>query len=238
MATTGNKNVKDKEQDSILENPEVLQEKLIKTEDFLEKNKNVVIGAAVAIVLLIAGVFGYSSYIKSQDEEAQKEMFQAVYYFEADSLNKALKGDGNNRGFLDIIDDYGRTKAGNLAKFYVGNIYLKQGKYQEAADILKDFSASDILIQARAYSLVGDAYMELGDKSEAIRYYKKAVDHRPNKYFTPRYMMKLALAQELNGDAQAAIATYTQLLEKYYDASEANDAKKFKAKLEQQLASE
>jgi predicted negative regulator of RcsB-dependent stress response len=238
MATTGNKNVKDKEQDSIMENPEVLQEKLIKTEDFLEKNKNVVIGAAVAIVLVIAGVFGYSSYIKSQDDEAQKEMFQAVYYFEADSLNKALKGDGNNRGLLDIIDDYGRTKAGNLAKFYVGNIYLKQAKYQEAADILKDFSASDILIQARAYSLAGDAYMELGDKSEAIRYYKKAIDHRPNKYYTPRYMMKLALAQELNDDAQAALATYTQLLEKYFDAAEANDAKKFKAKLEQQLASE
>jgi hypothetical protein len=42
-------------------------------------------------------------------------MFQAVYYFEADSLDKALNGDGNNLGFLEIIDEYSVTDAANLA---------------------------------------------------------------------------------------------------------------------------
>ena len=34
--------------------------------------------------------------------------------------------------------------------------YLKQGKFELARLYLEDFSSSDLLIQARAYSLVGD----------------------------------------------------------------------------------
>jgi hypothetical protein len=57
-------------------------------------------------------------------------MFQAVRYFESDSLNLALNGDGNNLGFLQIVEDYSGTKAGNLANYYAGVIYLKQGNFR------------------------------------------------------------------------------------------------------------
>jgi len=219
----------------VLESAEKLTDQLIEVETFFEKNKRILGGIGIAIAAIIAGAAFYMNYINGQEEEAQQEMFQAIYYFESDSLNKALKGDGSNSGFEAIIEDYSGTKAANMAKFYTGAILLNQKKYQEAAEKLSEFSANDILIQARAYALAGDAYMELNDIDEAISYYKKASDHYPNKYYTPGYLMKLGLAQELKKDYEGALKTYNMVTEKYTEASELNDAKKAEGRVEQLL---
>jgi TolA-binding protein len=158
-------------------------------------------------------------------------MFPAVYHFEADSLQKALNGDGANEGLIAIAEDYGMTKAGKLAKFYAGAAYLKQGKFDEAIQYLNDFSTDDLLIQARAYALTGDAYMEKNNLSEAINFYRKAADYKPNEFFTPAYLMKLGLAQELAKDTQGAIETYDRVATQYPKSAEAVNALKYKSKL-------
>lgn len=188
----------------------------------------------LGLAAIIGGYFGYRWYIDGQNQEAQEAMFQAVYYFEADSLDKALKdGKGGRMGLLSIAENYGQTKAGNLANFYVGAIYLKKGKYQEAVDYLNSYSGNDLLVTARAYCLTGDAYLELDNKEKALEYYKKAALHAPNKYFSPRYLMKAAFVQELMKNYDDAINTYTQITEKYFDSQESADAKKLRARLQQ-----
>jgi TolA-binding protein len=223
---------KKEENKDLLENPEVIQEKLVDIESWFERNPKLVIGIAAGIMLLVGGFFGYRYYIGNQDGIAQNEMYQAVRYFEADSLNLALNGDGNNLGFLQIIDDYGRTDAGNLANYYTGAIYLKQGKYPLAIFHLEDFSASDLLVQARAYSLMGDAYMEQKDYENAAKYYDKAAGYKPNKEFTPTYLMKAALAYEKLNKNDKAKAVYQTIIDKYWESSELQNARKFKARLE------
>lgn len=223
---------KKEENKDLLENPEVIQEKLVDIESWFERNPKSVIGVAAGIMLLVGAFFGYRYYIGNQDGIAQNEMYQAVRYFEADSLNLALNGDGNNLGLLQIIDDYGRTDAGNLANFYTGAIYLKQGKYPLAIFHLEDFSASDLLVQARAYSLMGDAYMEQKDYENAAKYYDKAAGYKPNKEFTPTYLMKAALAYEKLNKNDKAKEVYQTIIEKYWESSELQNARKFKARLE------
>lgn len=230
--------VKSKEvvKDSALENPEVLVEKLSSFEYYLEKHTKEISIVVAALALVIGGFFGYKWYLSTENEEAQKQMFSAVYYFEADSLKKALNGDGGSIGLLSIAEDYGYTKAGKLAKFYIGAIYLKQGKYQDAIDNLKDFDSNDLLIGPRANCLIGDAYLELNDLENALEYYKKAALHAPNKFFSPRYLMKAALVQELMKNYPDAINTYDQVIQKYNDSQESGEAQKLKARLEQMIS--
>lgn len=223
---------KKEETKDLLENAEVIQEKLIDVETWLEKNPKTAIGIVAAILLLVGGYFGYRYYLGNLDGIAQKEMFQAIRYFEADSLDLALNGDGNNLGFLQIIEDYGRTDAGNLANYYTGVTYLKQGKFPLAIFHFEDFSSDDLLVQARAYSLMGDAYMEQKDYENAAKYYSKAANYKPNKEFTPTYLMKAALAYEKLNQNQKAIDTYQTIIDKYWESPELQSAKKFKAKLE------
>ena len=106
---------------SALENSEVLAEQLSRTEEFIENNKVLVFGITGALFLIVAGFFGWNYYTTSQNDLAQSEMFQAIYYYESDSLDLALNGDGNNLGFVDISSDYSMTDAGNLANFYAGS---------------------------------------------------------------------------------------------------------------------
>jgi tetratricopeptide (TPR) repeat protein len=216
----------------LLENPEAIATRLGRGEAFLKQNTRLVGGVIGLMILIIAGIVGFQIHKANQNEKAQGEMFQAVYYFEQDSVDFALNGDGVQPGFLEIIDEYGGTAASNLAHFYVGSIYLSQGEYESAADHLKKFSSDDFLVQARAYSLIGDAYMELGTISEAIRYYKNAANYKENKFFTPRYLSKLAIAYEEDGNLQAAIETYGEIESNYSDAYEYTEARKHKARLE------
>jgi len=223
---------KEEHKHELLENPEALKEKLAGAENWLESNPKIVIGVALAILLTVGGYFGFQFYRDSQNEQAQNEMFQAVFYFEADSLDKALNGDGNNLGFLNIIDDYGITDAANLANYYAGLSYLKQGKFELARLYLEDFSSDDLLVQARAYSLVGDTYMEEQKYEDAATYYKKAANYEPNKYFSPAYLMKEALAYEKLNQNDKAKEAYEKIITQYWDSDEYQEAKKFKARLE------
>jgi len=223
---------KEEHKHELLENPEALKEKLAGAESWLEQNPKIVVGIAAAILIIVGGYFAFNYYKNGQNDLAQKEMFQAVYYFEADSLEKALNGDGNNLGFLGIIDEYGVTDAANLANYYAGVSYLKQGKFELSRLYLEDFTASDLLIQARAYSLVGDSYMEEKKYDDAAKYYNKAANYKPNKYFSPTYLMKEALAYEKLNQNDKARETYDKIINQYWESSEYQNARKFKARLE------
>jgi len=226
------KETKKSEQNELIENPEVIAEKLVPGEDFLKSNSKILAGILAVAVVLIGGVLFFQYNTQQQNEKAQAEMFQAVYFFEQDSVDFALNGDGINKGFLTIIEDYPRTDAANLSHFYTGSIYLSQKKFEDALTHLEEFSSDDYLVQAKAYSLVGDANLELGKTEEAIAQYTKAARTNENKFMSTKYLAKLAVAQEEAGKIEEAIKTYTEIEEKYYESFEFAAARKHKARLE------
>jgi len=192
------------------------------------------IGAIVGVaVLVIASVLFFLNYTKEQKNiDAQNEIFQAQYYYENDSLEYALQGDGRNLGFLDIIDIYSGTEVANLASFYAGASYLKQRQYEQAIDYLEDFSTSEILVQGRAYSLIGDAYMELGNFTDAADNYETAANTVDDEYFSPGYLLRASLAYEKAGDINSGIAALDQIINNYKSANEVLEARKQKARLQ------
>src|SRR5437762_9593323 len=103
-----------------------VQEVYGKAEHYIEQNQKSLSVIVGAIVLLIGGYFAWTKlYVAPMEIDAQKDMFVAEQYFEKDSIKKAINGDGNYFGFKYIVDEYGVTKAGNLARYYLGICYLK-----------------------------------------------------------------------------------------------------------------
>ena len=213
----------------IIESPEALQQEVSKVTGFFEKNQSTTLGAGIVLIALVAGFFGFQWYKNSQDIEGEKKLFKAVYAFESDSLSAAAKE------MSKISDEFGGNTQ-NLADLYLGITLLKQGKYDQSIEKLKNFSSSDLLVQARAYSLIGDAYTEKKSFSEAIEYYQKAADYKPNKFFTPTYLLKLALALEANKQGKEALEAYSQITDKFPESAESIPAKKYKALLESSIS--
>lgn len=229
MAT---KQPKKSDQNELIENPEVIAEKIVPGEDFLKNNSKILAGLLAVSVVLIGGILFFQINTQNQNEKAQAEMFQAVYFFEQDSVDYALNGDGINKGFLSIVENYPRTDAANLANLYIGSIYLSQKNFKDALTYLEDFSTDDYLVQAKSYSLIGDANLELGNTAKAIAQYTKAARTNENKFISPKYLAKLAVAQEEAGKVEDAIKTYAEIEEKYYESFEYAAARKHKARLE------
>ena len=150
----------------IIESPEALQQEVSKVTELVDKNKSSVATILGGIVLVVAAYFGYQWYTATQDAEGEKKLFKAVYAFESDSSAAAAKE------LAKVSDEFGGNTQ-NLADLYLGITLLKQGKFDQSIEKLKNFSSSDLLVQARAYSLIGDAYSEKKSLSEAIDYYKK-----------------------------------------------------------------
>ena len=213
----------------IIESPEALQHEVEKVTGFFEQNKSAIVGAAAVAVVIIVGYFGFQWYQNTQDAEGEKKLYKAVYAFESDSLASASKD------LAKVSDEFGGNTQ-NLADLYLGITLLKQGKYDNAIEKLKNFSSGDLLVQARAYSLIGDAYSEKKAYTEAIEFYTKAADYKSNKFFSPGYLLKLANAYEANKQSKEALETYTAITEKYPEAAEAIPAKKYKALLESSIS--
>ncbi len=209
-----------------IENPEVIADNISKFEQYLEKNRKIVLIVGGIIAVAVIGYFLYQYYTTNQNKIAQREMFQAQYYFEADSLGLALNGDGNNFGFLEIIEDYPLTEAANLSHYYAGLSFLKLGQFEQAIEHLEKFSSDDYVVQARAYVLIGDAYMEQENYGKAAKFYDRAAGYKPNEFFTPSYLLKEALAHEMMGEFKAAADSYETIVEEYPESNQIQEAKK------------
>ena len=210
-----------------------VEDALTKTEQYIEDNQKNLIRIVGVIIGVIALVIGFQNlYIEPLEKEAQTDMYMAELYFQKDSFNLALNGDGQYLGFLDIADEYSGTKAGQLANYYAGLSYLNTGDFENAIEYLGDFSSDDIILSSLALGCIGDAYMELGDTDNALSYYEDAASYTDNEFTTPRYMLKQAMIHEGNGDYADALALYKEIETDYKSSHEGNGIEKYIARAE------
>ncbi len=227
-----------KQKDQATEVLENVETSLNRAEEFIENNRNpLLIGLGVVVVIALA-IFGYKKFISDPLElEAQQEIFMAQKYFEQDSLNMALNGvPGQNMGFLDIAEEYGSTKAGNLANYYAGVCYLQLGQFENAIAYLDDFSSRDEVLSIVAKGAIGDAFLELNQPEEALEYYTAATKTNTNDFAVPIYLNKAAKTAEILDDYKSALTFYQRIKSDFPDSQEAAEIDKHIAYAETKLS--
>ena len=205
---------------------------LTKTEQFLESNQKLISIIIGSIVIVTVGYLGLNKfYIEPRNTDAKEQMFMAQNYFEKDSFNLALNGDGNNLGFLDIIDDFGSTDAGNLANYYAGVSYLHMGQFDKAIEHLKSFNTDDALLAPISLGAQGDAQLELGKTEKAIELYTEAYKINENILTSPIYMLKAGVLLESANKTADALKIYETIKLKFPDSNEGKNIDKYIARI-------
>jgi len=223
-----------------------LDETASKSEKWIKKNSKILFVSLIFIAAIIFGFQGYKKYIQGPKEiEAADELAYAKKFFDQaqiatvanDSLyNLALEGADGKYGLLDIVDNYGSTNAGNLAKYMAGISYLKMNDYESAITQLSDFSTEDEIIGGLALGNIGDAFADINQPEQALEYYEKAARFKTNDFSTPLYLVKAGnTAFELK-DFKKAETLFTEVKEKFSKSDEALEIDMHinKAKLAQQ----
>lgn len=205
-----------------------------RAKDFWTRYGKTLTIASVVIIVLGGGYLGYKYFIKlPKEKKAADAIWRAQDYFAQDSVEKALKGDGQSAGFEKITSQYSGTETGELANYYAGALALKAGDNNKAIKYLKAFSTNAHQIQARAYKLLGDAYANVGKNADALSSYKKAAhEFEKDKYNSSEYLMLAAyFADRVMNDKKQAEELYRKIKKKYSGTQAANDADKYLAQM-------
>ncbi|WP_025741455.1 tetratricopeptide repeat protein [Aquimarina pacifica] len=210
-----------------------LDEGASKTEEWVAANQKYILGGVAVIAVVILGYLAFQKFIQApKEQEAANEMFRAQQYFEnavngnsavRDSLyTLALNGGDGKYGFLEIIENYGGTKAANLANYYAGFSYLNTNKYQQAIDYLDDFKSDDEMLGPLALGGIGDAFSQLGQVDEALGYYEKASKAKVNDFTTPKFLLKAAIIAISLKKSDIAVTYLERIKNEFPKSVEAN----------------
>ena len=208
-----------------------LDESASKSEEWVSKNQNYILGVIGVVAVAVLGYLAYNQFVQAPKEaSAANEMYYPQQYFDQaltnttqqDSLyTLALNGGEGKYGFLDIIDEYSGTKAANLASYSAGMAYLNMNKYQEAIEHLGNFSSDDAILGALAKGGIGDAFMQLGQASDALGYYEQASAHSTNEYTAPKYLYKAGITALELKDKAKALEFFQKIKDDYSSSNEA-----------------
>ena len=214
-----------------------LDEGSSKTQQWVERNQNKILGLVAIISIVVIGVFAYSKLIKEPNESnalnkmyfAQKKFDEAVLINNDSIYNIALNGDDLNMGMLQIIDEFGGTDAANLAHYYSGIMYLKMNDYPNSIKYLSEFSSDDILLSSLATGSIGDAFAELNQFDDAFDYYVKASKSN-NNYSSPMYLFKAGLVAMRLNKFNRAEEYFSIIKQDYPNSTEAKNIDAFISK--------
>ena len=220
------------EQSTTAEVFNTLDETASKSEKWIEKNSKPLIIGFVALAAIILGYLAYNKFVKEPKSiDAANELAYPKSFFDqaesgsasiaVDSLYKlALNGADGKYGLIDIIDNYGSTDAGNLAKYMAGISYLKTNDYENAEKYLNAFSTDDEILGAIAEGNLGDLYSDTNQPEDAIDSYIKAANFKSNEFTSPLYLFKAGnIAMDLENYTKAE-ELFTRIKNEYPNSDE------------------
>jgi len=206
-----------------------VEEVLSSSEAFILKNKKTIVGAIVALVVIIAGIFAYNHLYKApREKKAYAALFKGEQYFENDEYALALNGDSiGYKGFLNVASEFSGTKAANLANAYAGLAYAHLGMNEDALKLLDKFSANDEMIAPAIKGAMGNVYVELGNISKAISMLQAAAKEADNNTLSPIFLQQAGELLVSEGKYDEAITAYQTIKDKYFRAYQSMDIDRY-----------
>ncbi len=213
---------------------DTLDESASKSEEWVLSNQKSIFIFLGAVVIATLGYLGYQKYVAGPNEkEAANELAYPKKHFnealnatgaEKDSLyTLAIEGAEGKYGFVDIVDNYSGTDAGNLAYYYAGISYLNIKDYAQAIDYLDNFSSEDELLTPIAKGAIGDAFANLNQPEDALNYYEQAAEARSNDFTRPLFLFKAANTALDLGDSEKALLFFEDIQKNYPNSDEAKN---------------
>ncbi|MBT8285859.1 MAG: tetratricopeptide repeat protein [Flavobacteriaceae bacterium] len=208
-----------------------LDESASKSEQWVARNQNYILGVIGVIAVAVLAYLGYTQFVQMpKNASAANEMLYPNRYFneamqntaEKDSLFLlALNGAEGKYGYLDIIEEYSGTPSANVATYAAGMAYKELQQYDKAIEYLEKVSPDEEITASLTLGGIGDAFLQLGQTEDALAYYEKAFAEDTNTLTTPRFLYKAGVAAlELN-QKDKALGYFQRIKDEFPDSNEA-----------------
>lgn len=200
--------------------------------EFFDQNRKLVYGALAGLGVLVLAIIGWAYLQHQKGEEAELALAEAITVYEAGTYREALDGTDDVPGLLPIVDEYGGTQAGNLARFYAADALFRLGEYDQALELFDAFEKGNNLVGASAYAGMAAIYEQREEYERAGDHYRRAAEQFASSETTPDYLLSAGIAYEQAGAYGDAIEMYETIQEDYPDSGAASNLDFFIARAE------
>jgi tetratricopeptide (TPR) repeat protein len=200
---------------------------------FYSQNKATVLGGGLGIILLIGLIIGYVIYSGQQESRAQVLLGIAERSLAQGDFETALYGDDGDLtlGFVQISNNYSRTDAGNLAKYYAAVSEYELGNYESALRFIKEFNIPRGILGVSPISLHAIILAELERYDEAARKFEEAARWDKNEATTPYNLFEAAQAHLEADNPQEAKRLIEKILKDYPTSQVASRAQRLRGQI-------
>ena len=193
----------------------------------------------VIVAALVVGlaVFGWNSYARRQTEKASAAFDDGIKIFQArvrapgdaidpaevSYLDEKNKYADASKKFLEVANQYGRTKPGQMARYYAALSEIQLKQYPDAEKSLSQvISGGDESLASLAKFQLASVYRQENKGAQAVDLYKQLSD-KPT-VIVPKPMAMLALADYYRKtDPAQATKLYNDVKQQFPDAAQQAD---------------
>jgi tetratricopeptide (TPR) repeat protein len=197
-----------------------VEETLSKSEAFFLKYKNAIIGAVVALVVVVAGAIIYDQYVAVPAvEKASTKLAKGQNLFANQMYEQALNGDSTGFVGLAKLAQELSGDAGNLANLYAGLCCANLDKWEDAAKYLEKYDGQgDQMVSPAAMGALGNVYAQLNQLDKAVATLKKAAELADNNSLSPTFLIQAGEILESQGKKDEALKCYQTIKDKYFNS--------------------
>ena len=214
-----------------------IREKLVSGVESVASHQQALWLVVTAALVVALAVFGWNSYARRQTAKGLRGAGRRFENFPgADSrpgepadpvevtyLDEKNKFTDADKKFLVVAGQYGRTKPGQMARYYAALSEVQLKQYAEAEKNLGQVvSSGDENLAGLAKFQLAEVYQQENKGSQAVDLYKQLSD-KPS-VFVPKPMAMLALADYYRKtDPAQATKLYNQVKQEFPDAAQEAD---------------
>lgn len=204
-----------------LSKKEIKEDKLVTTfyeaKSFYEENQTKIIAAVAVVAAIIVAIILYTDKVESNNLAASVELSRVLPSYNAGLYQEAIDGKPGTKmlGLIKIVDEYGGSEQGELARIYLANAYYYTGQYDKALEEFDAYSGSDNLMIASALAGKASVYAEKKDFKSAAEFYTKAANVSKYNPSNAEYLLQAGINYIKSKDFDNAKASLEKIKKEY-----------------------
>lgn len=214
---------------------EIKQDKLVETyfklKTFYDENQRTILIAVGSIIVFIFLIVYLVNRSKERDLISTTELGQVIQLYDQGAYQQAIEGNPAKKikGLKQIVDEFGSTESGEVAKIYLANSYFQIGKIDEALFYYEDYDGENPIYQSTALAGAAACYEIKGDKEKAVNLYLKAAKQNDSEVYAPEYLLNAARLYAELGQKNKSKKILEQIKTRYPNTQQARDNDRYLA---------
>ncbi len=212
---------------------EIKEDKLVtayfESRRWIDENRRLMSYIVAIPVVLIIVVWFVANNRSQNNQRATTDLAKVYQLYDQGQYKLAVDGipQENIRGLQSIVDDYGSTPSGEMAKLYLADCYFNLKDYDKALKYYSDVDLGDKLLSSSALAGEAACHEAKGEHAEAAALYEKAASKYATALQAPDDLFNAAHNYSRAGKKAKAVEMLNRIKKEFPNTSYARDLDRY-----------